>query len=96
MVILRTILQAWLKITLDVKMSEKNNDARMALYSPLNSLTPIKARLQRITLQHKVDTGRDLLYDLLFHMCVTVQNYLAGEQSQWDWPASFIPPNPCL
>ena len=44
----------------------------MAPHSPLNSLTPIKARLKRITLQHKVDRERDLLYDLLFHMCVTV------------------------
>lgn len=44
----------------------------MALYSPLNSVTPIKARLKRITLQRKVDAEEDLLYDLLFHMCVTV------------------------
>lgn len=46
--------------------------ACMALSSPLNSLTPIKARIKRITLQHNVDTERDLLCGLLVHMCVTV------------------------
>lgn len=66
--------------------------ACMALFSPLNSLTPIKARLKRIMLQHKVDTAEDLLYDLPFHMCVPVQfsESLAGEQSQRYWPASYI------
>lgn len=53
--------------------------ACMALYSPLNSLTPIKASLQRIKLQHKVDTEKDLLYDLLFHVC-----HCADSQTIWQ------------
>lgn len=51
------------------------SNACMALYSPFSSLTPLKARLKQIMLQHKVDTEKDLFYDLRLHMCVSGQSF---------------------
>lgn len=88
-------MTTWLKIPQHVIYRGKKwfvvseCSACMALSSPLNSLTPIKARLKRITLQPNVDTERHLLMDTLL-MCVTV--HILKPFGRWTESVGIGPP----